>query len=84
MAVSRPGPARVIPSVGDLNPLGVVENEARRISSLQDQLSQANVNVDCLRRDMQFVDRQILAAQRHSRDCAPLAFETEMLMFDVF
>ena len=80
MPASRPGPASVIPSVGDLNPLppsaglrgfasrqqdllGVTEKEIRRISMLQDQLSQAIINVDRLKRDLQFVDRQMLAAQ---------------------
>ena len=38
---------------------------------LQDQLSQASISVDRLRRNIQFVDRQMLAAQHHSRDCAP-------------
>ena len=33
-------------------------------------MSQASVNVDRLRRDIQFVDRQMLAAQYYSRDCA--------------
>ena len=87
MPASRPGPARAIPSVGDLNPLppsaglrsfaasqeelrGVAENEIRRITSLHNQLLQASVNVNRLRRDIQFVDRQMLAAQHYSRDCA--------------
>ena len=32
---------------------------------------QANMNVDRVRRDMQFVDGRILAAQRQHWDCAP-------------
>ena len=87
MPASRPGPVRVIPSVGDLNPLppsaglrgftarqeelrGVAENEIRRITSLHNQLSQASVNVNRLRRNIQFVDTQMLAAQHYSRDRA--------------
>ena len=88
MPASRPGNARTIPSVRDLEPLppsaglhgfssrqrelrGGVENEARRITSLHNQLLQASVNVDRLRRDMQYVDGRILAAQRQSWDCNP-------------
>ena len=86
MPASRPGLARVIPSVGDLNLLApssglrgfasrqqelreVTEQEIRRITLLQDQISQASINVDRLRRDLQFVDRQMSAAQHHSWDC---------------
>ena len=43
-----------------------IDYEARRISSLHQQLSQANVNVDRLRRDM-----HTLASQQYSRNCAP-------------
>ena len=88
MPASRPGPTRVIPSVGNLNPLlpsaglrgslrqqdlrGVTEQEVRTIEMLQEQITQASINVNRLKRDLQFVDRQMLAAQRQSRDCAPL------------
>ena len=86
MPASRPGPTRVIPSVGNLNPLlpsaglrgslrqqdlrGVTEQEVRTIEMLQEQITQASINVNRLKRDLQFVDRQMLAAQRQSRDCA--------------
>ena len=87
MPASRPGPAHVIPSVSDLSPLPpsaglrgftlrheelrVVENEARRITSLHSKIMQANTNVDRLRCYMQFIDGRILAAQRQHWDCAP-------------
>ena len=51
--------------------MGLVEKEARRISYLHHQLTQANINVHCLRRDMQFVNGQIWVTQHHSRDCEP-------------
>ena len=36
---------------------------------LQDQITQASINVDRLKPDLQFVDGQMMAAQGHSRDC---------------
>ena len=49
--------------------MGAVEREARRMSALHNQLTQADINVHRLRREMQFVNRQIWATQ--SRDCDP-------------
>ena len=39
---------------------------------LQGQITQASINVNRLQRDLQFVNRQMLAAQHQSRDCALL------------
>ena len=48
---------------------GEKEKELRRITILQCQIKQASINVNRLKRDLQFLDRQVLAAQHQSRDC---------------
>ena len=49
--------------------MGVKERELRRIQILQDQISQASINVNRLMVDLQFVNGQVLAAQPNSWDC---------------
>ena len=49
--------------------MGAKEREFRRIAFLQSQLKQTSINMGRLKRDLQFVDRYVLAAQPNERDC---------------
>ena len=51
--------------------MGEFNVEARRISILQRELQQADINVGRLSRDLHSVHGQMLASQHPSRDCAP-------------